>query len=82
MRIPGGILLISDISKEVNVHMLRHSYATHLLEDGVNIVTVQRLLGHANIETTMVYLHVCTLPHSLPCSPLDKVFELCGLSGR
>jgi integrase len=45
--------------KEVNVHMLRHSYATHLLEDGVNILSVQKLLGHENIETTMVYLHVC-----------------------
>lgn len=67
----------ADIQKDVNVHMLRHSYATHLLEDGVNIVTVKNLLGHAHVETTMVYLHVCQIPEQLPQSPLDKVFALC-----
>jgi len=70
----------AGIIKEVHTHMLRHSYATHLLEDGVNIITVQKLLGHANIENTMVYLHVCTPVDKLPHSPLDKVFALCSRS--
>ena len=70
----------AGVIKEVHTHMLRHSYATHLLEDGANIITVQKLLGHANIDNTMVYLHVCILPESLPCSPLDKVFALCSRS--
>lgn len=68
----------AGILKEVNVHMLRHTYATHLLEDGVNIIAVQKLMGHANIETTMIYLHVCTTPELISHSPLDKVFELCS----
>lgn len=72
------IAKLAQIQKDVNVHMLRHSYATHLLEDGVNIVTVKNLLGHAHIETTMVYLHVCQIPEQLPQSPLDNVFALCG----
>jgi integrase len=72
----------AGLLKEVNVHMLRHTYATHLLEDGVNIITVQKLLGHANIESTMVYLHVCQTPDQLPQSPLDKVFALCSSSGK
>jgi integrase/recombinase XerD len=72
----------AGILKEVHTHTLRHSYATHLLEDGVNIVTVQKLLGHANIQTTMEYLHVCQLPEQLPMSPLDKVFLLCSQSGK
>jgi site-specific recombinase XerD len=72
----------AGILKEVHTHMLRHSYATHLLEDGVNIITVQKLLGHANIENTMVYLHICTPPDQLPHSPLDKVFALCSRSGK
>lgn len=72
----------AGILKEVHTHMLRHSYATHLLEDGVNIITVQKLLGHANIESTLVYLHVCQTPDQLPNSPLDKVFSLCRRSSK
>ena len=72
----------AGILKEVHTHMLRHSYATHLLEDGVNIITVQQLLGHANIDSTMVFLHVCHTPDQLPQSPLDKGFARCSRSGK
>jgi integrase/recombinase XerD len=72
----------AGIIKEVHTHMLRHTYATHLLEDGVNIMTVQKLMGHANIESTMIYLHVCHTPDQLPHSPLDKVFAQCSQSTK
>jgi integrase/recombinase XerD len=72
----------AGIIKEVHTHMLRHTYATHLLEDGVNIITVQKLMGHQNIESTMIYLHVCHSPDQLPHSPLDKVFLQCSRSGK
>ncbi len=61
---------------------LRHSYATHLLEDGVNILQVQKLMGHERIETTMEYLHVCQLEQQKVHSPLDTVFALCSRSGK
>ena len=61
--------------------MLRPSIATHLLEDGVNIIAVQKLLGHSNIFNTMIYLHVCVPPDRLPHSPLDNVFALCSRGG-
>jgi integrase/recombinase XerD len=65
----------TTIQKErVCVHSLRHSYATHLLEDGVDIVTVQKLLGHANIATTMIYLHVCQPFSKKPHSPFDTLY--------
>lgn len=67
----------AGILKDVHTHTLRHSYATHLLEDGVSIIMVQKLLGHERIESTMEYLHVCQLSHQKPHSPLDTVFDLC-----
>lgn len=72
----------AGIKKDVSAHSLRHTYATHLLEDGINILTVQKLLGHSSVRTTMLYLHVCTPPEELACSPLDKVFSLCSQSGK
>lgn len=64
----------TSIKKKINLHSLRHSYATHLLEDGVNIVTLKELLGHAEITTTMIYLHVAQCPLIKPHSPLDTLY--------
>lgn len=64
----------TSITKEVNLHSLRHSYATHLLEEGLNIVTLKELLGHAEITTTMIYLHVAQCQHVKPHSPLDTLY--------
>jgi integrase/recombinase XerD len=64
----------TGIKKQVNLHSLRHSYATHLLEDGLNIITVKELLGHAEIATTMLYLHVAHCPIVPAHSPLDKLY--------
>ena len=65
----------TDIQKHVTVHTLRHTYATHLLEEGLDIVSIKELLGHAHIETTMVYLHVAQQGRQVPFSPLDKLYE-------
>ncbi len=65
----------SGIKKNVNFHSLRHSYATHLLEEGVNIVSIKELLGHSQIQTTMIYLHVAQLPHTPPHSPFDRLYS-------
>ena len=64
----------TDIQKIVSPHSLRHSYATHLLEDGLNIVTIKELLGHTQIETTMIYLHVAQCPLLTAHSPLDTLY--------
>jgi len=64
----------TDIKKDVSLHSLRHSYATHLLEDGVNIVTIKELLGHAHITTTMIYLHVAQIAPGGAHSPLDTLY--------
>jgi integrase/recombinase XerD len=68
----------TSITKDVNLHSLRHSYATHLLEQGLNIVTLKELLGHADITTTMIYLHVAQCPLIKPHSPLDRLYNYCG----
>ena len=65
----------SEISKKVTVHSLRHSYATHLLEFGLDIDTVRKLLGHAHLNTTMVYLHVARLKTVDAFSPMDRIYS-------
>jgi site-specific recombinase XerD len=67
----------ANILKEVCVHTLRHTFATHLLEDGLDILTIKNLLGHEDIETTMIYLQIAQLEHHKAFSPLDTLFEQC-----
>jgi len=69
----------TSIGKAVSMHTLRHSFATHLLEDGVDIQSIQHLLGHADLLQTLVYLHVAQVKSKPVHSPLDTLYELIKL---
>jgi site-specific recombinase XerD len=62
------------LKEDVTLHTLRHTYATHLLEQGVNIVTIKELLGHAHISTTMIYLHLARPVFTMAFSPMDTLY--------
>ena len=70
----GEALSKTDIRKRVSMHTLRHSFATHLLEDGVDIYTIQHLLGHAHLRTTVIYLHIAQVMPKVGKSPLDTLY--------
>jgi len=65
----------TNIIKRVTSHVLRHTYATHLLEMGMDIMTLKDLLGHVDVHTTMLYLHVAQLDKPAAFSPLDKLYH-------
>ena len=72
---------VAGITKDVCVHTLRHTFATHLLEDGLDINSLKNLLGHENIETTMEYLHIAQLDTQKAFSPLDTLFAKYSSNG-
>ncbi|WP_321373062.1 site-specific tyrosine recombinase/integron integrase [uncultured Draconibacterium sp.] len=65
----------AGIKKRVHLHMLRHSFATHLLEQGTNLRVIQNLLGHESIQTTEIYTHVSNLELTKVVNPIDEIIN-------
>jgi integrase/recombinase XerD len=72
-RICRQAVRAAGLAKKASMHTLRHSYATHLLEQGTDLATVQRLLGHNQVSTTLRYIHLRQEPLPGVLSPLDTL---------
>lgn len=72
----------AGIQKRATVHTLRHSFATHILQDGCDVRTLQALLGHSHVNTTMVYLHVLENWNIKTPSPLDRLERVVAIDAR
>jgi integrase len=68
----------AGFTKRVSCHTFRHTFATHLLENGYDIQTVQELLGHSDVKTTMIYTHVLNRGPSAVRSPMDGLLTPVG----
>jgi integrase len=72
-RAVGRAARAAGVNKRVTCHTFRHTFATHLLEAGYDVRQVQTLLGHAKLNTTMIYTHVMNRPAVAVTSPLDRL---------
>jgi site-specific recombinase XerD len=63
------------LQKAISIHSLRHSYATHLLEAGVNLRLIQQYLGHSSLHTTMVYLHLTTVSQEQAVARIEALMR-------
>ena len=64
-----------NFGKKVSIHTLRHSYATHLLEEGVSLKVIQKYMGHSSLQTTLVYLHLTETAEANARQTIEKLFQ-------